>query len=234
MIRQGSVSAHYVFVDLTVTPPVVPTSVTNRIALVRFTGTFAQAANSVATQNPAAILLISDVQSATAVQVINNIPTYTVGVRDADTLIDMLLDGEDNSPSPAALPPNGAVSFRPIRVANSISLPAFNSQMASFSSRGPNDHPTANYRQIKPDVTAPGVGVRGAATPDGLPDATLGLANPSGYTQANGASFSGPITAGSMVLIRQRVRNELGLDTVNLNDPNYRNKRFDAVTVARA
>lgn len=234
MIKQGSVSAHYVFVNLTMTPPVVPTSVTNRIALVRFTGTFAQAANLVAAQNPAAILLISDVQSATAVQVLNNIPTYTIGVRDADTLIDMLLDGEDNSPSPAALPPNGAVSFRPIRVANSISLPAFSSQMASFSSRGPNDHPTANYRQVKPDVTAPGVGVAGAATPDGLPDATLGLANPSGYTQANGTSFSGPITAGSMVLIRQRVRNELGLDTVNLNDPNYRNKRFDAVTVARA
>ncbi|MCX7640779.1 MAG: S8 family serine peptidase [Pyrinomonadaceae bacterium] len=233
-IPQGSVSAHYVYVDLTTGVPVVPASVQNRIALVRFTGTFAQAANLVSTQNPAAILLISNVQSATAVQVIGGRPTYTVGTADADTLIDMLLDGEDNSPGPAPNPANGAVSFRPIRIANSVSLPAFTSEMASFSSRGPNDHPTANYRQIKPDVTAPGVGVAGAATPDGLPDAVLGLANPTGYTKANGTSFSGPITAGAMVLIRQRVRNQLGLDTVNLNDPNYRNKRFEAVTVARA
>lgn len=232
-ILQGSVSAHYVYVDL-VNNPVPPLSVQNRIALVRFTGTFAAAANTVSTQNPAAILLISNVQSATAVQVVGGIPTYTISTNDADTLIDMLLDGEDNSPAPAPNPPSGAVSFRPIRVADSISLPAFTSQMASFSSRGPNDHPTANYRQIKPDVTAPGVGIAGAAVPDGLPDAVLGLGNPRGYTKANGTSFSGPITAGAMVLIRQRVRNQLGLDTVNLNDPNYRNKRFEAVTVARA
>ena len=37
-----------------------------------------------------------------------------------------------------------------------------------------------------------------------------------------------------MTIIRQRVRSELGLDTTNLNDANYRLKRFDAVTVSRA
>jgi hypothetical protein len=78
------------------------------------------------------------------------------------------------------------------------------------------------------------VGINGAATPDGIPDDTVGLASTTGYTVANGTSFSGPITAGSMVLIRQRVRNELGLDTTNLNDASYRLKRFDTVTVSRA
>ncbi|MFH4347161.1 S8 family serine peptidase, partial [Acinetobacter baumannii] len=85
---------------------------------------------------------------------------------------------------------------------DSITLDAFEPNMAGFSSRGPNDHPNARFRTIKPDVTAPGVGIVGAATPDGLPDEALGLANPTGYTQANGTSFSGPIAEGAVALIR--------------------------------
>lgn len=232
-IRDRSVSGHYVYVDATVTP--IPTSVTNRIALVRFTGTFASGANPVAAQNPAAILLISATESATAVQVINGIPTFTIKPADADVLLDRLVDGLDNSPSPfAPNPPNGAVSLLPIRAGEATSLDAFTPAMASFSSRGPNDNPTANFRQIKPDVTAPGVGINGAATPSGLPDDTVGLASVTGYTVANGTSFSGPITAGAIAVVRQRVRTELGLDTTNINDANYRLKRFDAVTVSRA
>jgi hypothetical protein len=230
-IFQGSVSAHYVHVNLTTTPPSVPDSVTNRIALVTFTGAFAAAANQVATKNPAAILLITTVESATAVQVVNGIPTYTINPAQANVLLDLLIDGMQNG---SPIPPNGSVSLLPIRASESTSLSAFTPSMAGFSSRGPNDHPTANYRQIKPDVTAPGVGVAGAATPEGIPDDTVGLASTTGYTQANGTSFSGPITAGAMAVIRHRVRTELGLDTANLNDANYRNKRFDAVTVSRA
>ena len=231
-IRDNSLSAHYAYVDLAANPPTnVPESVRNRIALVKFTGTFASGANPVATKNPSAILLISNIESATAVQVINGIPTFTISVTNANILLDLLIDGMQNS---SANPPHGAVSLLPLRAAQSISLDAYTPQMASFSSRGPNDHPTANYRQIKPDVTAPGVGIEGAATAEGLPDDTIGLASLTGYTVANGTSFSGPITAGAITVIRQRVRNELGLDTTNLNDANYRLKRFDAVTVSRA
>ncbi|HEX8678322.1 MAG TPA: dockerin type I domain-containing protein, partial [Chthoniobacterales bacterium] len=71
-------------------------------------------------------------------------------------------------------------------------------------------------------------------TPEGLPNETVGLSSTSGYTTANGTSFSGPVTAGAMALVRQRVREELNLDTTNLADPQYRTKRFDTVTVARA
>jgi subtilisin family serine protease len=59
----------------------------------------------------------------------------------------------------------------------------------------------------------------------------VGLASTTGYTVANGTSFSAPITAGAMCLIRQRVREELNLDSLN---PADRRKRYDTVTVARA
>ena len=234
-LNTGSVSAHYVFVDRRVDettnpptpPPAVPASVTNRIAVVKFTGAFAAGANAIAPFNPAAILLISNTESATAVQVINGIPTFTVSVNDGEYLLDRLRTGDDDSKDP----PNGAISELPLRLAETISLPAFNGVMAGFSSRGPVIHPNGNFRILKPDVTAPGVGIVGAATIEGIPDETVGLASTTGYTTANGTSFSAPITAGAMCLIRQRVREELALDSLN---PAERRKRFDAVTVSRA
>jgi len=233
-LNTGSVSAHYVFVDRRNTPgtpptppPPVPASVTNRIAVVKFEGAFAAGANSVAPFNPAAILLISNTESATAVQVLSGIPTFTISVADGEYLLDKLSSTDNDSGDPA----NGAISELPLRLADTISLPAFTGVMAGFSSRGPSDHPNANFRIVKPDVTGPGVGIVGAATVEGIPDEAVGLASTSGYTSANGTSFSGPITAGAMVLIRQRVREELGLDSTN---PLQRLIRFDAVTVARA
>ncbi|HSH39645.1 MAG TPA: Calx-beta domain-containing protein [Chthoniobacterales bacterium] len=230
----GSVSAHYVFVERRSTapalPPPVPASVANRIAIVKGSGTFASIANPVALNNPAAILIVTTVESATAVVVVGGIPTFTINPRDADALLDRLSNTDNDAGDPA----NGAVSRLPIRLADTISLPAYQGTMAGFSSRGPNDHPNARFRTIKPDITGPGVGVFGAATPEGLPDETIGLASLSGYTTANGTSFSGPVTAGAITLVRQRVREMLGLDTTDLRSADYRAKRFDTVTVARA
>ena len=227
----GSVSAHYVFVNRTGDVPApVPTSATNRIAVVKGSGTFASIANPVALQKPAAILIVTTVESATAVVVVGDIPTFTISPTVADDLLDRLSNTDNDAGDPA----NGAVSRLPLRLADTISLPAFQGTMAGFSSRGPNDHPNARFRTIKPDVTGPGVGIFGAATPEGLPDDTVGLASTTGYTTANGTSFSGPVTAGAMALVRQRVREKLNLDTTNLADAQYRAKRFDTVTVARA
>ena len=232
-LNTGSLSAHYVFVDRTNAANPIPPSITNRIAIVKTGGPaapFATTANQLAPFNPAAILIVTATESATAVVVAGEIPTFTIGLEAADYLLDLLEEGDDDSGNPA----NGAISRLPLRLADSISLPAFQGSMAGFSSRGPNDHPNAMFRTIKPDVTGPGVGIVGAATVEGLPDETIGLASTTGYTQANGTSFSGPITAGAVTLVRQRVREELGLDTTDLADPNYRAKRFDALTVARA
>jgi hypothetical protein len=103
----GSVSAHYVYVDRTATPPApVPTSVTNRIAVVRGTGTFGSIANPVALQNPAAILIVTTVESATAVVVVGEIPTFTINPTDAGRLLDLLIDAQENG---SPLPANGAV-----------------------------------------------------------------------------------------------------------------------------
>ncbi len=230
-LNTGSLSAHYVFVNRTGDVPApVPASATNRIAIVKGSGTFASIANPVALQNPSAILIVTSVESATAVVVVGGIPTFTINPADADYLLDILAEGDDDSKDPA----NGAISRLPLRLAESISLAGFQGSMAGFSSRGPNDHPNAGYRTLKPDVSGPGVGIVGAATVEGIPDETVGLASTTGYTIANGTSFSGPITAGGMVLVRQRVREELNLDTTDLKDPDYRTKRFDTVTVARA
>jgi len=232
-IPGGSVSAHLAFVDLRPAGATPPVTVTNRIAVVKFAGAFAAAANSVASLNPAAILLITTVESATAVAVVNGIPTYTIGPNNGNYLIDRMRTGDPGDGDDTVDVPQGTVSELPMRLAESAALASFQPSMAGFSSRGPNDHPGGNFRTVKPDVTAPGVGITGAATPDGLPGA--GMANTSGYVTANGTSFSGPITAGAMILVRQRVR-ALGLDAITQvpADPNYRAKRFDTVTVARA
>jgi hypothetical protein len=188
----GSLSAHYVFVDRRNAADPVPTSVGNRIALVKFSGAFAGAANSLAAQPvpPSAILLISNTESATAVQVIRGIPTYTVNENDGNYLIDLMLSGDPGDGDPNVDVPPGTISELPLRLAETIALPAFQGVMAGFSSRGPNDHPNAGYRVVKPDVTAPGVGIVGAATVEGIPDDTVGLASTTGYTSANGTSFS--------------------------------------------
>lgn len=238
-LNTGSVSAHYVFVDFAsnaATSANVSPAVTNRIALVlrdEASATrppFGAIANAVAPLNPAAIVIITPVESATAVVVTGGIPTFTVGTDDGQYLLDLLSSTDNNTGDPA----NGAISELPLRIADTIALAAYQGTMAGFSSRGPNDHANAGFRVIKPDVTGPGVGIFGAATPDGLPDDTVGLASATGYTTANGTSFSGPITAGAITLVRQRVREDLGLDSTNLGASDYRAKRFDSVIVARA
>ncbi|HET9533377.1 MAG TPA: S8 family serine peptidase, partial [Blastocatellia bacterium] len=233
-IPHGSLSSHYVFVDRRDAASTIPPEVRNRVALVKGSGTFAQIANAVAPFNPSAILIITTVESATAVAVLNGIPTFTIGPGNGNYLIDRMRDGDPGDGDDNIDVPQGMISQFPLRLAESATFETFQPSMAGFSSRGPNDHGNARFRTIKPDVTGPGVGIVGAATVEGLPDETVGLASTTGYTTANGTSFSGPITAGAMALIRQRVREELGLDTTNLADPAYRSKRFDTVTVARA
>ncbi len=92
-LLNGSQSAHYVYVDLRDNPAVVPTSVGNRVALAEFSGTFASAANVLASQPtpPTAIILITATESATAAAVVKGIPTYTISVANGTFLKQQLL-----------------------------------------------------------------------------------------------------------------------------------------------
>ncbi|HET6603515.1 MAG TPA: S8 family serine peptidase [Xanthomonadaceae bacterium] len=221
----GSVSAHYVYVDRS--QATIPPQVTGRIAVLdKGTGTFAQIVNPVALLNPAVILLISNTTSATAVAVVNDVPAFTIGTDDGAYLKSVLLSG-------GGAPAHGAVSDLPLRVKSSIALEAFNGALSNFSSRGPNANPNGQYRTIKPDVAGLGQNVLAATTPTGNADGGIGMANPAGYTTASGTSMASPHVAGAAALVRQRVR-ALGYDSIDLNDPGYRSKRFRAATIVRA
>lgn len=75
----------------------------------------------------------------------------------------------------------------------SVGAVEFDGRVAGFSSRGP----TADGR-IKPDVTAPGVGVF-----------VVDPATTDGFRRASGTSFAGPLTAGAVALLLQ-IDPELG------------------------
>jgi subtilisin family serine protease len=218
----GSVSAHYVHVDRDQTD--IPAQVTGRIALLSGgTGAFATIVNPVAALNPEAILLITDTQSATAVAVINGVPTFTLPVDDGNYLIDLM--GANNG--------HGDVSTQPLRISAGVSIEAFEGEVSSFSSRGPNAHANAALRYIKPDIAAPGSGILAATTPDGNPDLGIGMTNLTGYTVASGTSMASPHAAGAAILVRQRLR-ELGYDSTDLDDPDYLSRRFEASILTRA
>jgi hypothetical protein len=225
-IPENSLSAHFVYYDQLCVGCLPPVNLENRIAIVNGTGAFANIANQAAAFNPAAILILTDVENATALVVVSagdpaeGIPTFTMSDAKAMQLGLSLVTAEHD-----------VISTYPIRLGSAVTLSAFDSAMAGFSSFGPNEHANAGYRVIKPDVTGPGVAVAGAATPEGTPDQTVGLASETGYTQASGTSFSSPITAGSMALIRQHLRNNLGFDST---DPLDFDERFETLTLAKA
>ncbi|HYO90034.1 MAG TPA: S8 family serine peptidase, partial [Pyrinomonadaceae bacterium] len=91
----------------------------------------------------------------------------------------------------------GAVSAGQIRLNKSL---LFNPQMTDFSSRGP----VEGLGQVKPDVTAPGLGILSATVRVGSADLnTATMFSPTGYIPASGTSFSGPHVAGAVALIKQ-------------------------------
>jgi len=189
----GSVVAqYYVFAGTVQTAADVPDSVRGRIAIARPSGAFAGAAAAIAAKGAAgAILIRPDLAKITVGHAA--IPTWSVQESDARYLLDLLSSAD----APGVDPAKGSLSEFPVRVRQGAFTPA----MAAFSSRGP----VGGWGQIKPDVTAPGVGILSATVrAGGVSPAPGFMFNPTGYIAASGTSFSSPITAGVAALVKQK------------------------------
>ncbi len=187
---EGGLAQYYVFVRNGQLITEWPASASGRIAVVKTSGallptsTFAQIANNGALAGAVAVLFRSTVTNPTAVSA--PIPAANILLDDADYLL-CLMQG---LAPPCADPAHGALSVHPPRInpAGSLFIP----NTAGFSSRGPNN----DFEVVKPDITAPGVEILMGASKVGA------LGSPTGFTFANGTSFSGPQLAGSAALVR--------------------------------
>jgi subtilisin family serine protease len=191
----SAVGQYYVFAGTVQTPADVPDSVSGRIAIARPSGAFAAVITALAAKGAAGVLLIQPTAaSLTGVQ--TTVPARSIGQVDADYLLDLLSSTDNDTGDPA----KGGLSEFPIRLKAGTFQPA----MADFSSRGP----VTGFGQIKPDITGPGVNIISATVRAGAV-ATSGstMFDPTGYISASGTSFSSPITAGAVTLIKQKHMN---------------------------
>jgi subtilisin family serine protease len=195
------ITQNYVYCGFAETPDQVPDSVSGRIALIQRggsvnvgepvnagTGLFSNKAAFAFAKGAIAVVIYNNVDgelSAATVRA-SAIPVVGISKLNGEYLMDQL-----------GSTATGAVSTKQIRLNRAL---FFQPQMTDFSSRGP----IAGLGQIKPDVTAPGLGILSATVRVGSAETNTGtMFDPTGYIHASGTSFSGPHVTGAVALIKQ-------------------------------
>jgi len=199
----ADITSNYVYCGLAETPDQVPDSVRGKIALIARGGSVnvdqppAPGAGTGLFSNKAAFAFA---KGAIAVLVYNNVDGELEAATVRASTIPVMGMNKANGEFLRSLIGStafGAVSAKTIRINRDK---VFSPAMAAFSSRGP----VQGLGQIKPDVTAPGVGVLSATIRVGSADANGGtMFDPTGYTPASGTSFSGPHVTGAAALVKQ-------------------------------
>jgi minor extracellular serine protease Vpr len=195
------ITQNYVYCGLAETPADVPDSVAGKIALIARgssiefgepvnagTGLFSnKAANALAKGAVAAVIYNNvDGELSAATVRASLIPVVGISKLNGEYLRAQLGSEAVGALSSQQLRLNKALFFQP--------------QTTDFSSRGP----VAGLGQVKPDVTAPGLGILSATVRVGSPDRnTTTMFDPTGYIHATGTSFSGPHVAGAVALVKQ-------------------------------
>ncbi|HVQ38631.1 MAG TPA: S8 family serine peptidase, partial [Pyrinomonadaceae bacterium] len=192
---------NYVFCGFAETPDQVPDSVRGKIALIERggsvnvgapvnagTGLFSNKAAFAFAKGAIAVVVFNNVDgelSAATVRA-SAIPVVGISKINGEYLKAQIGSSAVGATSAKQLKLNSALFFQP--------------QMTDFSSRGP----LAGLGQIKPDVTAPGLGILSATVRVGSAATNTGtMFDPTGYIHASGTSFSGPHVAGAVTLIKQ-------------------------------
>jgi len=192
---------NYVFCGFAETPDQVPDSVRGKIALIARggsvsvgapvnagTGLFSNKAAFAFAKGAVAVVIYNNVDGELSAATVRASAIPVVGI---SKLNGEYLKAQIGSSAV------GAVSAKQLRLNSAL---FFQPQMTDFSSRGP----LAGLGQIKPDVTAPGLGILSATVRVGLAETNTGtMFDPSGYIHASGTSFSGPHAAGAVALVKQ-------------------------------
>ncbi|MEK6334294.1 MAG: S8 family serine peptidase [Acidobacteriota bacterium] len=200
----ADITANYVYCGLAETPDQVPDSVSGKIALIvrggtvntpaglptsAGTGLFSNKAAFAFAKGAVAVIIYNNVDGELTAATVRKSAIPAVGLSKANG--DYLKDAIGSTAF-------GAISINQISLRKGV---LFDPDMGDFSSKGP----VVGFKQIKPDVAAPGVSVLSATVRVGAAGTNAAyMFDPTGYISASGTSMATPMTAGVVALVKQK------------------------------
>jgi subtilisin family serine protease len=200
----ADITNSYVYCGMAETPDQVPDSVNGKIALIvrggtvntppglptsAGTGLFSNKAAFAFAKGAVAVIIYNNVDGELTASTTRKAATPVVGLSKANG--EYLKDAIGSTAF-------GAISVNQISIRKAL---LFEPDMGDFSSKGP----VVGFKQIKPDVAAPGVSVLSATVRvGGAGTNTATMFDPTGYISASGTSMATPMTAGVVALVKQK------------------------------